>query len=180
MFTFSERSLNNLKGVHPKLVAVVHRALELSTIDFTVIEGVRSQERQNELWAQGRTKPGPVVTWVQSAGTHGVQGDGSSASAFGFATQTYARIGDGTIGGATGSGGQFGAGVIDILDYASANKNKTVRGLIGVDENGAGRIGLGSGLWQNSSTAISSISITPQAGTLFLQYSSFALYGIKG
>ena len=76
MFTFSERSLNNLKGVHPKLVAVVHRALELSPIDFTVLEGVRSQERQNELWAQGRTKPGPVVTWVQTSGTHGVQADG--------------------------------------------------------------------------------------------------------
>ena len=76
MFTFSERSLNNLKGVHPKLVAVVHRALELTPIDFTVLEGVRSQERQDELWAQGRTKPGPVVTWVQTSGTHGIQADG--------------------------------------------------------------------------------------------------------
>jgi hypothetical protein len=111
---------------------------------------------------------------------HTVQGDGSSASALGFATQTYARIGDGTIGGATGSGGYFGVGVIDILDYASTNKNKTIRGLTGVDENGAGRVGLGSGLWQNNSTAISSISIAPQGGTLFLQYSQFALYGIKG
>ena len=76
MFTFSERSLNNLKGVHPKLVAVVHRALELSPIDFTVLEGVRSQARQDELWAQGRTTPGPVVTWVQTSGTHGIQKDG--------------------------------------------------------------------------------------------------------
>jgi peptidoglycan L-alanyl-D-glutamate endopeptidase CwlK len=76
MFTFSERSLNNLKGVHPKLVAVVHRALELSTIDFTVLEGVRTQARQDELWAQGRTTPGQVVTWVQTSGTHGIQADG--------------------------------------------------------------------------------------------------------
>jgi len=76
MFTFSERSLNNLKGVHPKLVAVVKRALVISPIDFTVLEGVRSQERQNELWAQGRTKPGQVVTWIQSTGTHGIQSDG--------------------------------------------------------------------------------------------------------
>ena len=76
MFTFSERSLNNLKGVSPKLVAVVKRALELSPCDFTVIEGVRSQERQNKLWAQGRTTPGPVVTWVQTSGTHGIQPDG--------------------------------------------------------------------------------------------------------
>ena len=111
---------------------------------------------------------------------HTVQGDGSSASVLGYATQNYARIGDGTIGGATASGGYIGAGVIDILDYASTNKNKTIRGLTGVDENGAGRVGLGSGLWQNSSTAITSISIAPQAGTLFLQYSLFALYGIKG
>lgn len=76
MFTFSERSLNNLKGVHPKLVAVVKRALEISPIDFTVLEGVRSQARQDELWAQGRTKPGQVVTWVQTSGTHGIQADG--------------------------------------------------------------------------------------------------------
>lgn len=76
MFSFSDRSLNNLKGVHPKLVAIVKRALELSSCDFTVLEGVRSQERQNDLWAQGRTKPGPVVTWVQTSGTHGIQPDG--------------------------------------------------------------------------------------------------------
>ena len=76
MFAFSERSLNNLKGVHPKLVEIVHRALELSPCDFTVLEGVRSQARQDELWAQGRTKPGAVVTWVQTSGTHGIQADG--------------------------------------------------------------------------------------------------------
>ena len=75
-FSFSQRSLNNLKGVHPKLVAVVNRALELSLCDFTVLEGVRSQARQDELWAQGRTKPGPVVTWVKTSGTHGIQADG--------------------------------------------------------------------------------------------------------
>ena len=111
---------------------------------------------------------------------HSLQGDGSSASALGYATQTYARIGDGTIGGATSSSGNVGGGVLDILDYSSTNKYKTIRGITAVDENGAGRIALGSGLWQNSGSAISSISIAPQAGTLFLQYSSFALYGIKG
>lgn len=76
MFTFSAKSLKNLEGVHPSLVKVVKRALELSKTDFTVLEGVRSQERQNELWAQGRTNPGPVVTWVQTAGAHGVHEDG--------------------------------------------------------------------------------------------------------
>ena len=75
-FSLSQRSLNNLKGVHPKLVAVVTRALELTTEDFIVIEGVRTQARQDELWAQGRTKPGPVVTWTKDASSHGIGTDG--------------------------------------------------------------------------------------------------------
>lgn len=75
-YVLSPRSTTNLEGVHPDLVAVVKRALELSAVDFTVLEGVRTQERQDELWAQGRTKPGAVVTWIQTVGAHGVQPDG--------------------------------------------------------------------------------------------------------
>jgi hypothetical protein len=73
----------------------------------------------------------------------------------------------------------FGANVIDILDYSSANKNKTFRFLGGMDNNGTGgKVAMMSGLWMNSSTAISSIKFTPSTGS-FKQYSSFALYGIK-
>ncbi|MHA7847130.1 M15 family metallopeptidase [Serratia sp. D1N4] len=61
-FRFSKRSEGNLVGVNPALVKVVRRALELSTVDFIVIEGVRTQARQRELWAQGRTTPGKIVT----------------------------------------------------------------------------------------------------------------------
>lgn len=49
MFKFSQRSLDRLKGVHPDLVKVVNRALELTDIDFAIIEGLRSIERQKEL-----------------------------------------------------------------------------------------------------------------------------------
>lgn len=63
-FVLGKRSLDNLKGVHPKLVQVVKRAILLTPQDFTVIEGVRTPERQRELYAQGRTKPGKVVTWT--------------------------------------------------------------------------------------------------------------------
>lgn len=48
-YKFSQRSLDKLKGVHPDLVKVVHRALELTDIDFAVIEGLRTVERQKEL-----------------------------------------------------------------------------------------------------------------------------------
>ncbi|MFW5401834.1 M15 family metallopeptidase [Yersinia sp. 1252 StPb PI] len=63
-FRFSQRSEGNLKGVNADLVKVVRRALELSTIDFIVIEGVRTLARQEQLYAQGRTAPGKIVTWT--------------------------------------------------------------------------------------------------------------------
>lgn len=53
---FSQRSKNNLVGVHPKLVAVVTRALEIGPVDFVVIEGVRSIEKQRENVAKGVSK----------------------------------------------------------------------------------------------------------------------------
>ena len=48
MFKFSQKSLQNLKGVTPVLVKVVTRALELSPVDFGVREGLRSVEQQRE------------------------------------------------------------------------------------------------------------------------------------
>ena len=73
----------------------------------------------------------------------------------------------------------FGVGIADILDYANTNKYKTHRNLGGSDANGSGRVALVSGLWLSTS-AITSITLTPSSGTTFNQYSSFALYGIKG
>ena len=60
----SSRSLSNLQGVHPQLVAVVQRAIQITMQDFSVLQSVRTQAEQNALYAQGRTKPGPVVTWT--------------------------------------------------------------------------------------------------------------------
>ena len=55
-FRFSKRSLDNLKGVNPELVKVVHKALELSEIDFVVTEGLRTLERQRVLYDQGKSQ----------------------------------------------------------------------------------------------------------------------------
>ena len=55
-FRLSKRSMLRLVGVHPDLVAVVQRAIELSPIDFGVTEGVRSPERQRELYEAGASK----------------------------------------------------------------------------------------------------------------------------
>lgn len=55
-FCFSLRSEGNLKGVNPALVKVVRRALEITTVDFIVIEGLRTAERQKALKAAGASK----------------------------------------------------------------------------------------------------------------------------
>jgi len=53
MFKLSARSLSRLEGVHPDLVKVVHRAIQNSTVDFAVLEGLRTLERQQQLVKAG-------------------------------------------------------------------------------------------------------------------------------
>lgn len=63
-YKLSRLSNERLQGVHPKLVEVVRLAITKTKQDFFVLEGVRTPERQQALYAQGRTKPGPKVTWT--------------------------------------------------------------------------------------------------------------------
>lgn len=51
-----QRSLSRLEGVHPDLVRVVKRAAAMSSLDFTVLEGLRTVARQKQLYDQGATK----------------------------------------------------------------------------------------------------------------------------
>lgn len=113
---------------------------------------------------------------------HTLVGTGSTVGVNAAASQTSISVGEGSFG--TTTGGTFGAGVLDILDYTDTSKYKTVRVLSGVDLNGTiasygGWVTLNSGAWRNTA-AITSIKFAPNNGTIFTQYSSFALYGIKG
>ena len=74
----------------------------------------------------------------------------------------------------------YAAGIIDIIDYASTTKYKTLRAFSGADINvdGPGKVVLSSGLWMNTA-AITSISINGWI-TACAAGSIFALYGIKG
>ena len=55
-FTLGTRSRANLQGVHPDLVKVVQRAIQITEQDFTVIEGLRDIKRQEELLRKGATQ----------------------------------------------------------------------------------------------------------------------------
>ena len=55
-FKLSKRSKRRLVGVKPDLIAVVNLALELSKVDFAVLEGVRSKKRQRKLFLRGASQ----------------------------------------------------------------------------------------------------------------------------
>lgn len=120
-----------------------------------------------------------------------MQFNGDTAS--NYAKHTLNGYGTGTQGAGYPNGGYFNlqgyvvagsspypvVGIADILDYTNTNKYKTTRILSGFDANGSGEINFNSGLWQSTS-AISSIVIKLESGGTINQYSSFALYGVKG
>ena len=56
MWKLSNRSKSRLVGVHPKLVEVVHRAIQITPYDFGVTQGVRDLETQKKLLAAGRSQ----------------------------------------------------------------------------------------------------------------------------
>ena len=103
---------------------------------------------------------------------HILYGNGSSGAAVGGGSNAFIYLGTQSV-----TTNTFSTEIIDILDYSSTNKNKTVRALCGYENNSAGEIGIFSGAWFNSSTAISSVTFSLSSN--FQQYSSFALYGIK-
>jgi len=105
---------------------------------------------------------------------HQVYGNGSTAAAGGFTSQSGEYIG---FQGYNGSSYRT-TGIVDILDYANANKYKTTRSIFGADFNNTqtGYVMLNSNLWLNSA-AITKITI--YSSTAFDANSQFALYGIK-
>ena len=145
-----------------------------SSIDFTSIPGTFAhlQLRITEKFSSSTFNP--KITFNSDTATnyswHYLSGDGSSASAGAGATQAFMYL-NSNSGSST-----MTVHIVDILDYANSNKNKTIRVLDGFDNNGSGYVSLFSGNWRSAS-AITSINI---AGGTFGQYSHFALYGIKG
>jgi hypothetical protein len=115
-------------------------------------------------------------TTASNYARHLLVGDGANATA-------YANVGTvtnlGKIADASNTANVFGAFVLDILDYGSVVKNKTFRSIGGFDGNGTGEFDLNSILWMNSSTGITSMTLTEVNGYNFTTNSQFALYGIK-
>lgn len=154
-----------------------------SSISFTSIPStythlqIRIMARDNRA---SNTQSNINMTFNSDTGAnysnHDVYGNGANALVDGFASQTSAFAC--RISGATAGASMFGGGYVDILDYTNTNKYKTTRGLSGTDQNGSGAVFFASNAWLNTA-AITRIDLVG-VGTTIQQYSSFALYGIKG
>lgn len=55
-YILGNKSRRRLYGVHPDLVLVINKAIEITTQDFTVLEGLRTVERQQQLYNTGKSK----------------------------------------------------------------------------------------------------------------------------
>jgi hypothetical protein len=108
---------------------------------------------------------------------HYLYGNGATVAAGGAVAGTFAFLGTNAPSSATAS--VFGTSIMDILDYTNTNKYTTFRNLSGYDSNGSGQMWLKSSVFIKT-TAISSITLTVEGGGNFAQYSSYALFGIKG
>lgn len=104
---------------------------------------------------------------------HRLGGEGSVAFAQASTSSRIVGINNGANAGAN----MFAAGVMDILDYSSITKNKTIRNLVGSDRNGSGLVALYSNLYISTS-AVTSISLITENGS-WVANSQFALYGVK-
>ena len=157
-----------------------------ATISFTSIPQTYQHLQLRVIYRNGSTQNARARlalngdTTNSSYRSHLLIGDGSSA-------------GSGSEAGVNGNAGWVGmaahtssnlaanlycAAVIDIIDYASTSKNKTVRLIDGVDGNGAGAIGLASILYLSTS-AISSVRFSMDGGGDLGAGTTAALYGIR-
>ena len=156
-----------------------------ANIDFTSIPTtyqhlqirgmVRLASSSSNRWTYMRFGNGTIDTGTNYS-VHGILGNGTSAT-IGEIGASTSSMPVGNVPTAAQSSSVFGTFVIDILDYADTNKYKTIRTLIGYDNNGSGVVSFTSGNWR-STAAINTIRLFG-SGENTVQYSSFALYGVN-
>lgn len=163
-------------------IATVSLTANQTTVGFSSIpSGYTHLQLRGILRSSSGSMNGVIVRFNSDSSSnyirHVLGGDGASATASASGTGTNAGMG--YYPGGSDPSSFFGAFVLDILDYTSTTKTKTLRNLYGAEmNNSSGSVGLYSSLWFKTPEAITSMSITAGSGD-FVAYSHLALYGIK-
>ena len=109
---------------------------------------------------------------------HALEGSGTVASAYGATGERAVTLFSNNINGTVTT--YPNVMIVDIADYASTTKNKTVRIFAGADKNGSGGgVQLLSSLWM-STAAIDSITVRDPSSLSWSASTTISLYGIKG
>ena len=161
-------------GVYESIQTVTVGSGGASSVSFTSIPSTYKHLQIRTI--NGSPTGGSGAVAITSSGAtfayrHYLYGTGSSVASGGDTSNSI-------LADTVNSPNIFSANIIDILDYTNVNKNKTIRNLCGTDLNGSGSILFFSALL-TSTSIITDITLTPTSSS-FSQYSSFALYGIKG
>jgi len=183
----ASQDYNRVTNSYESIATVTVGSGGSANVEFTSIPSTFTHLQVRCLAQTNRGTYGTDTVWLQlnsntgsNYSRHWIVGDGSTA---GVGTgNNVDKIYFADMG--TSTGGSFGGAVVDILDYTSTNKNKTLRILGGADFNGTlagygGVLTFASGLFFATPAAITSIKMFPNVGTQFNQYSSFALYGVR-
>jgi hypothetical protein len=155
--------------------SVTFSAIPATFTDLVLKVNARGSDTGNYLSIQLRFN-GDTATNYSRTAIYGYSPGGSFGSARGSSLSATTAMMSSNADSATAN--TFGASVIDVLDYASTTKNKTMRAMGGFDANGRGYFSLASSLGVGTS-AINSITIGLDSNQ-WGQYSHLALYGIKG
>jgi hypothetical protein len=160
-----------------------------NTITFSSIPGTY-KHLQLRILARGTATGGsadPLILFVRAnsdTGTnyanHRLVGNGATVAVGGSASQT--RMTPAVYADSGYPANVYGAIILDILDYSSTTKNKTLRTISGVENNSgtaSSQLNLRSDLWI-STAAITTLTIENNGGDNFNSNSTFSLYGIKG
>lgn len=169
-----------------ELIATVTAAGGETSLSFTSIPGTYSSLQIRGIakdTATGTTAANLYVffnddTTTANYAVHALRGNGSAASASGSTSYGAVSIPEACTRSDAGYANMFGAMIVDLHDYASTTRNKTVRSFGAVDTNNTnGVISLASGLWLSTS-AITKVKIQASV-TAFAAGSVFKLYGLR-
>lgn len=90
IYQFGKKSWKKLEGIHPDLVKVMTYSIKTSIYDFSIVDGIRTAERQQALYSKGRKKTGIIVTnadGIKYKSNHQIKNDG-----YGYAVDLYPYI----------------------------------------------------------------------------------------
>jgi hypothetical protein len=178
------------EGAYDSIATVAVGSGGQATIEFTSIPATYTHlELRYSLLSNRGTYSYDATTWRINSDTsanytmHNLAASGAGATPQGGSDITSTYIYLDFISG-TSTGNLFGNGTIVFYDYKNTNKFKTFGHFGGTDLNGspagaAGRLVAASGVWENASTAITTISISPFIGTAWAQHTNVSLYGVK-